>query len=279
MDNKPLVSVIVPCYNLSQYVIETLESVAAQTYTSWECIIVNDGSTDNSEQVITQWCKGREQFRYIYKSNGGVSAARNHAISHSHGKYILPLDADDIIAPKYLELAVEALEQNSTVGIVYCKAETFTGNKRKPWNLPEFNIETMLRGNIIFNCGMYRREDYDKTPKYNENRMCGYEDWDYWLSLLQLGVTVHRIDQTLFYYRTLGNSRSNGIKGSKRWESIFLIVNDHLPLYDRHSEHNSVLEIAQQMLRSKEYRAGNRYYTLLRKLKKHTITPLANLIN
>ena len=75
--NNPLVSIIVPCYNQAQYLPETLDSVLAQTYPYWECIIVNDGSPDNTEEIAKHYCEKDSRFKYVYKENGGLSSARN----------------------------------------------------------------------------------------------------------------------------------------------------------------------------------------------------------
>ncbi|HEU4496898.1 MAG TPA: glycosyltransferase family 2 protein, partial [Flavobacterium sp.] len=96
-------SIIVPCFNQSQYLGEALQSVSEQTYTDWECIIVNDGSPDDTEEVSKEWCEKDARFKYLYKENGGLSSARNAGIAVAGGEYILPLDADDKIAPEYAE--------------------------------------------------------------------------------------------------------------------------------------------------------------------------------
>ena len=92
----PKVSVIVPCYNQGEYLADALESVLYQTFTDWECIIVNDGSSDNTEEVANKFCELDKRFKYISQTNQGVSAARNNGIKASSGTYILPLDGDDV---------------------------------------------------------------------------------------------------------------------------------------------------------------------------------------
>ncbi len=96
---EKLVSIVVPCYNQAHFLDETLQSVLDQSYSNWECIIVNDGSPDNTEDIAKQWCNKDYRFTYLYKENGGLCSARNAGISISKGEFILPLDSDDIIAP------------------------------------------------------------------------------------------------------------------------------------------------------------------------------------
>ena len=185
--SNPLVSVIVPSYNQGVYLADALNSVLNQTYTTWECIIIDDGSTDNTKEVALDFCRLDERFLYIYQNNQGVSAARNNAIRHSSGKYILPLDGDDIIVKTYLTDAVPVLENDSNVKVVYGDAEYF-GAKSGLMPLKPFSLPTLLNENCIFNTAMYRRTDYDKIAGYDETMNDGYEDWEFWISLLNNGV-------------------------------------------------------------------------------------------
>jgi glycosyltransferase involved in cell wall biosynthesis len=104
--SKELVSIIVPCYNHAQFIIETLSSVLQSSYTNIEIIIVNDGSTDNSEEIALEFCQIHPNILYLNQKNSGPASARNHGIHNAKGKYILPLDADDIISIDYIEKAV-----------------------------------------------------------------------------------------------------------------------------------------------------------------------------
>ena len=97
MENTPLISVIVPCYNQAQYLDECLQSVLDQTYQNWECIIVNDGSPDNTEEIALQWTAKDPRFTYLKKENGGLSSARNAGIEVAQGEWIQFLDCDDKI--------------------------------------------------------------------------------------------------------------------------------------------------------------------------------------
>ncbi len=94
---NPLISVIVPCYLQAEYLDECLQSVYDQTYSNWECIIVNDGSLDNTEEIAKRWLEKDNRFRYIYKENGGLSSARNAGIREAKGEWIQFLDSDDMI--------------------------------------------------------------------------------------------------------------------------------------------------------------------------------------
>ena len=127
---SPLISVIVPTYNAELFLDETLESVLSQTYENWECIIVNDGSTDNTEKIAKKWCERDTRFRYIYKKNGGLSSARNCGIKESKAKYIAFLDADDILTFDSLEIRINVLIKQD-VDLVATKIHRFTDKPTK----------------------------------------------------------------------------------------------------------------------------------------------------
>lgn len=118
------VSIIIPLYNKAPYVTKALESVKAQTFTDYECLIVNDGSTDNSEAVVQSWLSQNSQYTVHFtlytQENAGVSAARNHGISLSTGEYVCFLDADDWWAPTFLEEMMGLVKDYPEAGIYAC---------------------------------------------------------------------------------------------------------------------------------------------------------------
>ena len=213
----PLISVIVPCYNQAQYLDECLQSVLDQTYQDWECIIVNDGSPDNTEEVAKKWVAKDARFKYLLKENGGLSSARNAGIEIAEGEWILPLDADDKIGDQYLELAEKEFENDYTV--IYCEAELF-GNEIGKWHLPEFSLENLAKKNCIFCSAFYKKEDWKKVNGYDINMIYGLEDYEFWISLLKNKNTVKKLPQTLFYYRVKENSMLTSLK-SERINKMF----------------------------------------------------------
>lgn len=195
------VSVIIPCYNQGQYVKEAIESALVQTYKNLEIIVVDDASSDNSRELIENYTNQNENIKFIKNSkNQGASYSRNIAIENACGEYILPLDADDKIHPSYVEKAVKILEENHKIGIVYCDAELFGAQEGK-WMLQEYNKDSFIFANCIFCSALFRKEVWEKAGKYNENMKSGYEDWDFWLSIVELGYEVYKIPEILFYYR------------------------------------------------------------------------------
>lgn len=199
--NDKKVSVIIPCYNQSKYVSEALISALNQTYNNIEIVVVNDGSSDNSSEVIKEFTEKYKNISFFdNKENNGVVYSRNMAIERCSGEYILPLDADDKIKNTYVEKAVEVLNTNPDVGIVYCDAELFGAQEGK-WGLKKFNKDTFLFENCIFCSAMFRKKDWQKAGKYNKEMKNGCEDWDLWISIIELGYKVYKIPETLFYYR------------------------------------------------------------------------------
>lgn len=227
-----LVSIIIPCYNQAQFLPETLDSVLAQTYPHWECIIVNDGSPDNTEEIAQKYCKLDERFVYYYKDNSGVSDTRNYGIKKSRGKYILPLDADDKIASTYLENTIGCFNAHPSIKLVYTKVALF-GEKNGIWDLPSYDYNLLLKQNHIVCTSLYRREDYNQTNGYNPNMKYGLEDWDFLLSFLQPEDKVICLDEVLFYYRIKNISRNVCIDKKYRETRMQMILN-HLDLYEIH---------------------------------------------
>ncbi|MCI7555746.1 MAG: glycosyltransferase family 2 protein [Bacteroidales bacterium] len=223
----PLVSIIVPCYNQAQYLSEALDSVMAQTYPNWECIVVNDGSLDNLDEIARVYCDKDSRIKYLKQNNQGVSIARNNGISHSQGEYILPLDGDDKIAPTYLEKAVRYFLTFPETKVVYSLTRFF-GGSNELYQLPTYEYEKMLWQGLIVCTAMIKRIDFEKTSGYNPNMREGLEDWDFWLSFLKKNDVVHRIDEVLFFYRRKNDSRTS--------ESMIHLKELYVQLYNNHKE-------------------------------------------
>lgn len=263
---KGIVSIIVPCYKQAQYLAETLDSVLAQTYKNWECIIINDGSPDNCEEIANIYIQKDKRIKYVWQENSGVSAARNNGISHSNGEYILPLDADDIIESSYIEKAINRFISFPETKLVYCKADTF-GVTNGDWCLDDYDYEKIIWGNCIFCSALFRRIDYDQTNGYNVNMVYGNEDWDFWLSLLKKDDIVYRIDEVLFHYRTKSISRTTELPKEHLKETLIQICKNHPDIYSAHFN-----EILYYQNHAKYYfDLLNSYNSLIRDYKKmHT---------
>lgn len=229
-----LVSVIIPCYNQGEYIEECIESVENQTYKNIEIIVVNDGSTDNYTNKILDKIYKEKRINLIIIDNNGVSNARNVGIQNSKGTYILPLDGDDKIHSEYIEKCVDILTANKA-DIVYCICRLF-GEKNKVLYVKDFSVDIMLHQNVVFCSAMFKRRDFDESNGYKNNMKYGFEDWDFWLSMIEKNKKFYRINEILFFYRIKSKSRSTELEGdiTKYYETINQVKANHKELFSRY---------------------------------------------
>jgi glycosyltransferase involved in cell wall biosynthesis/radical SAM superfamily enzyme YgiQ (UPF0313 family) len=211
---EPLVTVIMPVYNGANYIGEAIESVLIQNYPKLELVIVDDGSTDNTKEVVSRYKD--ERIKYIYKENGGPSSARNYAIRKAEGQYIMPLDSDDMMAPNFITLHLQEFEKYPETDLVYCDVLLIDGdgNPIKVMNKPEYQdrrhlIKDLFRQGhpvIPFRLGI-RKRVFDKIGLYDETLMIG-EDYDMMRRFVKAGLKAHHLKGTLHLRRVQSNSLS-----------------------------------------------------------------------
>lgn len=271
MDNS-LISVIVPCYNQAQYLDECLQSVLDQTYQDWECIIVNDGSPDNTAEVAKRWLEKDARFKYFYKENGGLSSARNFGIDKASGEWILPLDCDDYISNDYLDLAKNHFD-NQNLKVIYCEAEKF-GEVNEKWNLPEFSLMNLANQNLIFCCAFFRKTGWIRVGGYDENLKKGLEDWELWINILKHGGVVLKLENICFYYRIKKKSMlGDFIFASENDTTFKYIENKHFDFFSTHTKslhyfyHKSALleERIETINKRFFFRCVNKIYSIFNK--------------
>jgi len=197
MITSPLVSAIVLSFNHSRFVVETLESIKAQTYKATQFVIVDDCSSDNSVAIIDQWLRGNGiHCAFIrHQENKGICKSLNEALMVATGKYISSVASDDVWLPDKLERQVEILEsQPASVGVLYSDAfqmdehghalpDMFIEAHRKLPEMPQGQVlDTLLAGNFIpAMTTLVRRSCYDQVGLYDES--LPWEDWDMWLRI------------------------------------------------------------------------------------------------
>ena len=204
IDSQPQISIIVPCYKQAHYLDTSLKSVLDQSCKSWECIIVNDGSPDQTETVAQKWCEKDARFRYLKKENGGLSSARNAGIAVAKGDFILPLDADDLLHSNYLKETIAVFNANKKVAIVGCYSIFFKEsiNNVVMVHKPKGNsYKSLLYVNQLVATSLYKKEHWIEVGGYDESMKDGFEDWDFWLSVTKRGYKYHILPKPLFYYR------------------------------------------------------------------------------
>jgi len=271
--SKELISVIIPCYNQGQFIDEAVDSVLSQTYDNIEVIVVNDGSTDPfTIDLLREY--DRPKTKVITTENQGLAEARNTAILAAQGKYILPLDADDKIAPTYCQKAIDVIISDDNLGIVHGETQNF-GDNTEVRQDPPSTLEEILKKNTILCSSMYRKTDWETVGGYKKNMKYGGEDWDFWLSILELGRKVYKIPEIMFYYRIRSSSMARSIDEDKFRKLRKQIYLNHLDLYLSHfpdpitlfwEKHNAERE-NQKILNSFAYRVVSKVVTPLKKIK------------
>ncbi|MNX70018.1 putative glycosyltransferase EpsJ [compost metagenome] len=212
--DRPLVSIVVPCFNYGHLVGEAIRSVEAQTFTDIEIIVVEGGSSspDSRQRLIDAVSKASPKLRLLLQDQPyRAGANRNFGISHARGKYICCLDADDRIAPTYIEKAVFMLE-HSGYGVVSPGLQFF-GDRSDVWTPHERpTLDMLLDGNNALTCAVYSKELWRKAGGYRDTDPTTghvHEDWLFWVRLAALGARFIGIREPLFHYRSHGNTLSN----------------------------------------------------------------------
>jgi glycosyltransferase involved in cell wall biosynthesis len=198
------VSIVIACHNYGRYVGEAIGSALVQTYRNSEVIVLDDGSTDNTPEVLAKYALRATIVRH---DNVGVAVTRNRGIAMSDAEFILPLDADDRLDPRYLEKTVP-LMMDSTVGIVttpFRQFGTVTGvvASKAP------TVQEIARANTMPITSLIRRKAFDETNGYtrafveavNNNQQLAFEDWNLWIDIIKRGWKVKLLDEPLFHYR------------------------------------------------------------------------------
>jgi len=259
------VTVIIPCYNDGKYILQALQSIYNQTLLPQKIIIVDDGSDKETRTVLTSI--NNPDIQIIYQSNSGVSAARNHAISLAETQYILNLDADDYFESTFIEKAVDILEKNIKIGVVGCFYNKIKNNKidREIIKPLGGDIRNFLFKNNGLGTSMYRKQCWDETSGYDENMVNGYEDWDFWISILKNNWDMYIIKEVLFNYRIKNISRDQTAEKKYDYEIRKYIFLKHKELFlDNFEfyalkllERNSFLnQKNKELKKSKNYRIG-----------------------
>lgn len=218
INNNIEISVIVPCFNQGQFLSETLESVLNQTVTAWECLIIDDGSTDDTASIAKEWVLKDSRFSYYYKENGGLSSARNCGLKRANGVYVQLLDSDDLIEPEKFE---KQLLDTKEAGISICDYVPFdhnTGEFNEHRYLSPFLTENGAKQDIIIDweyrksipCHtvLFRKDIVDQHEiTFNEN-LPNHEDWVFWTQLIYLTGKIKNRKEKLARYRIHSNSMS-----------------------------------------------------------------------
>ncbi|REG98269.1 glycosyltransferase family 2 protein [Flavobacterium aquicola] len=204
-----LVSVIIPCYNQSEFLDETLNSILIQTYTNWECLIINDGSLDDTEKIAQEWIAKDNRFVYFKKDNEGVSSCRNLGLEKAKGDFIQFLDADDLLAENKLQLSIEAVHEYDVEVVCtnYFLFESHIAKAYPPFSQLgdfEFSFYNLARYwnngfTIPIHCWVFNKSLLENIQF--PLGLTAQEDWVTWLRIFQKSPKTFYIPQQLAFYR------------------------------------------------------------------------------
>ncbi|MFV2001019.1 MAG: glycosyltransferase [Acidimicrobiia bacterium] len=229
---EPLVSVIIPCHNDGQFLDDAIRSVFNQTAPSFEVLVVDDGSTD-AETIEILDTLAWSRTRVIHQENQGLSAARNTGMSAALGEFVVPLDADDQLEPRFIETLAGALANRPDAAFAACRAVLF-GDINAVWIPRPYNPYQLLLSNSVVGCVLLRRSAYNDVGGYDEGLRNGNEDWDLWVRLMERGWSQVDVPDVLFRYRKHGISMS--VTTEARFEKGRAeIVERHPSIYARDS--------------------------------------------
>ena len=210
---QPMISVIVPCYNYGDLLKDCIASLFAQTYQNWECIIIDDGSIDNTKIIAEEFVQKDKRISYFFQPNSGPTVARNYGLSLAKGIYIQFIDADDLIEPRKFEIQLSCFEKKSECDIVYSSVKYFPSSDKtkrydditlegsKPWmkNLSgkgDKMILALLEGNImVINSPLVKKSLFDRLCTMSSDLFFN-EDWELW-TRFAIGDAYFQFDDSL----------------------------------------------------------------------------------
>lgn len=198
-----------PAYNAAPFIQESIESIIQQSYSNWELIIVDDGSTDNTAEIINKYIQKDNRIFYYHQENGRQAKARNLAIKYSKGEYLAFLDSDDMWTKERLETGIRILLDRQEIALVFSQGYYLGGKKGLNYDAmvkAEWNIESiplfLKKNRIAVLSVLVRKRAVDTIGGFNENPLIqNSEDYDLWVRLLFAGYKFCSIPQRLFYYR------------------------------------------------------------------------------
>lgn len=220
------VSIVVPCHNSARWLAETVASLTAQTLPALEIILVDDGSRDGTRALIGELTAANpaHRIRSVFQDNAGVGAARNRGVAMARGRYILPVDADDRIAPDMAAVCAARLDADPAIGVVYTDREEF-GDVTAVWQAGRFELARLKYFNQLSYCALYRKTVWQSVGGYRTN-VDGFDDWDFWIAAAALGVRGQHQPGAFLKHRKRGDSQMWDVV--ERYDHLFadIILNN-----------------------------------------------------
>lgn len=266
-----LISIIIPTYNRAYLIKQTIDSIIKQTYQNWECIIVDDGSTDNTEDLIKEYLKKDRRFKYYIRPPyilKGVSNCRNYGLEKANGKFINFFDSDDIMLPGFLKERIEVFIQHPETDVVFCAFKCFyeTGLRNQIYN-GEYSgdiIDDLLNSRVSFGplCFLIKKsvlEGLRFDPEINSS-----EDTDFFFNLfVSKDLVVRNVSEVLYHVRRHDQSIVSKLDKKGKSISSMLTVNKKLLRYSiMHKKDGGIRKYKKRCLMNFKIMADNKNFYL-----------------
>tara|TARA_B100002049_G_scaffold168616_1_gene126954 strand:- start:12309 stop:13145 length:837 start_codon:yes stop_codon:yes gene_type:complete len=255
---------IIPVYNGIDTTQRAIQSLISQTHVLNEIIVVDDGSTDGTADLLKRLESQIPSLRVIYQKNKGVASARNCAIRESKSEYILTLDADDYYEPSFAAKALKLFENDEKLGAVMC-GYTRVVNERKTlhYTPPTIDLESCLANNGALSCLLFKRQAIMDAGCYDPEFTAGFEDWDLNIRILKKGYSFGVVPEVLFHYTSRPNSRSTNADQNEVELRLQLFYKYRID-YERHLEavYRKLFEQIVQLRKQNVLLRGKSFYLL-----------------
>lgn len=244
-----MISIIIPCFNTGEYLLDAIHSCLTSTYLNIEVIIVNDGSTEGKTLEILKNILD-DNVIVVHKENGGPASARNFGVSKAKGDFLFFLDSDNLVHPEYFEKAINVVNADSKIAVVYSKPIFFGSPDIQDYRFETktFNFDALLRGNYIDMCSLVRKESFSRINGFDESKsliIC--EDWDLWIRIAQQGLKFHFLNDALFYYRIRPESLMGSADLARRQEMLRYLGNKHSQvIHKKYRQYFRIMEKIQE---------------------------------
>jgi glycosyltransferase involved in cell wall biosynthesis len=266
MTQKSNTTVVIPCYNDGRYIEEALDSILRQSLLPEQIIIIDDGSDPATLKVLKKL--NDPLLKIVYQENQGVCSARNRGFEMATTEFILTLDADDYFESTFLEKAVTVLHSDSKFAGVCCHYQKHINHKLIDDVIQPLGgrVQDFLVKNNGVGNSLIRKECWEQVGGYDVNFKNGYEDWDFWISILANGWELYVIPEVLFNYRIKKISRDQLAIAQFDIKLRQAIYNKHKELYNRNFEsvyfqmiaqNNKLRNTTLNTRQSKDYRLGS----------------------
>lgn len=226
---RPPVSIVIPCHDHGRFLSAAIESALVQTYADLEVIVVDDGSTDDTREVAARYPVG-----LMSQKHAGVCIAANRGIAAARGELVLRLDADDLLAPTYVEETLAALEAHPEADFAYTQVQ-YIGARGGTYPVEEFDSDSIAERNYVHASALMRRSSFERVGGYRRDMTSvRCEDWDLWLSFVDAGMRGVLVRKPLLHYRQhRGAGRGTlrlSLRSLRREIMLTALLQDHHPL-------------------------------------------------